>query len=140
MYKTSPSSVLLRESGLNPAETLLDKIVRKAAIRTRRLDPRHSLHSRALQIRRSPNKTSLSRHINSIPLSDLANPIIFPPWENKNNCSKQSISSIPANDVIVFSDRSKLSDGRCGGGFVIFQHGHKICSKSFPLKNFFGSL
>lgn len=76
---------------------MLDNIIGKGAISTRRLDPRHSLHSRIFQIWRSPNYTRLSRQINSIPLSDLVNTVIFP---------HEKIKLTTPNDLLAASPRT----------------------------------
>jgi len=45
------------------------------------------------------------------------------------------LTTIPPNDIQVFSDGSKseATDGATGGGSVTFQHGHKIDRKAFSL-------
>src|SRR5438045_188258 len=45
------------------------------------------------------------------------------------------LTTIPPNDIQVFSDGSKseATDGTTGGGSVTFQHGHKIDRKAFSL-------
>jgi hypothetical protein len=40
---------------------------------------------------------------------------------------------IPPNDIVLFSDGSKLSDGSTGGGYVGYQAGRQICRGSFSL-------
>ncbi|KAI0997971.1 hypothetical protein K3495_g10218 [Podosphaera aphanis] len=44
-------------------------------------------------------------------------------------CTATGLTSLPA----VTSDGSKLSDGKTGSGFIIYQFGIKVCSKVFRL-------
>ncbi|EED15789.1 conserved hypothetical protein [Talaromyces stipitatus ATCC 10500] len=43
------------------------------------------------------------------------------------------LQSIPENDIIIYSDGSKLDSGQTGGGFVGFQANSQILRHSFPL-------
>ncbi|KAI0994881.1 hypothetical protein K3495_g13301 [Podosphaera aphanis] len=153
VYRTTPSAALFREAGLNPAELALNNISRRAAIRTRRLDPRHPLRLRVQNSLSSPALSRFARSHRGIPASEHINPIVNPPWEvieSKQDsliriCGPSGprhmradkflnfLQTLPRSDILVFSDGSKLPDGKTGSGFVIYQFGIKVCSKAFPL-------
>ncbi|EED13942.1 conserved hypothetical protein [Talaromyces stipitatus ATCC 10500] len=44
------------------------------------------------------------------------------------------VKSIPDNDIIIYSDGSKLENGQTGGGFVSFQAGSQFLRGSIPLR------
>lgn len=45
---------------------------------------------------------------------------------------KEYLDNIPRSDILVYSDGSKLEDGRTGAGFVIFQFGLQVREGAFP--------
>ncbi|KAI1003833.1 hypothetical protein K3495_g4378 [Podosphaera aphanis] len=153
VYRTTRSAALFRESGLDTAELALNKLSRRAAIRTRRLDPLHPLWARAQNSLASPALSRFARSCRDIPASEQVDSLVNPPWENIEsrqnshirvcdpsvpkhmiaNTFRIFLRTLPRSDILVFSDGSKLSDGRTGSGFVIYQFGTKVCSNSFPL-------
>lgn len=155
VFRTTPTAALLRESGLSTAEIALDTISRRAAIRTRRLDPYHPLRCRAHKPTQHNIGTRFSRTLFELPISEKVDPLRIPPWEMQtaeksllwNNGSnfnpRASISenfstflgTINQSDILVYSDGSKLTNGNTGWGYVIFQIGRRVCSGSGPLGN-----
>ncbi|KHJ31151.1 hypothetical protein EV44_g4130 [Erysiphe necator] len=152
VYRTTPSATLYRELGVNPAELTLEHLSRRTIIWTRRLDPFHSLFIKCHRLAFRSPVTRFSRIIRTIPPSELIDPISIPPWERfstrhrisedtldfSNPNSKASkfrnfLKSLPKNDILVFTDGSKLPDGRAGIGYVIFQLDRQISSGSSPL-------
>ncbi|KAI1005071.1 hypothetical protein K3495_g3142 [Podosphaera aphanis] len=153
VYRTTPIAALLRETGLNSAEVALDDISRRAAIRTRRLDPRHPLFTRGQKSLNGIALTRFARTCRNIPASENNNPLLNPPWETVEsrqnslaricgptgtkefhvNMFRTFLSTLPKSDIQVYSDGSKLPDGNAGGGYVIYQFGIQVCAKSFPL-------
>lgn len=140
VYRTTPSVVLYRESGLSPAELTLDTLSRRAAMRTRRLDPFHPLYIKSHKLATSHTETRLARALEKIPPSEEIDPISIPPWEkleiisstsipNLNLPSSQSIragifcnflNNLSKSDILVYADGSKTLDGKTGIGYVIF--------------------
>jgi ribonuclease HI len=161
VFSTTPSSVLFRESGLSPPEFKLDEIALRATVRIRRLDPQHPLRTRAYAIRgpliptrRSRVPTRFARRFLSLPPSEQLDVLALPPWfvvESREEAEKRVgapdptltkeqrasvfahfIEQIPTNDIIVYTDGSKLQNGNAGAGYAISQFGvtHK---ESYPL-------
>ncbi|KFZ19203.1 hypothetical protein V501_00772 [Pseudogymnoascus sp. VKM F-4519 (FW-2642)] len=110
-------------------------------------DPRHTTRSTPRHARRW----------RTLPLAEQLNPIQLPPWympesraaaklrigactlekptltrEDAAVLSRHHLDSIPFNEIIVYSDGSKLESGSAGGGYVAFQGGHKIAEASIP--------
>ncbi|KAI1002799.1 hypothetical protein K3495_g5405 [Podosphaera aphanis] len=156
VFRTIPSISLLRETGLLPAEVTLDNIAQRAAVRTRRIDPRHPLTQRGIASLSQPILFRFSRACSSILESEYFDPLINPLWvteetkqdsliriggptspiETRAQRFNNYLSSLPRNDIQIYSDGSKLCDGNSGGGYVIFQYGIRLCSEAFPLGKF----
>lgn len=156
VYCTTPTASLLRESGLLPAEIALDNIAQKAAIRTYRLDPRHPLRLRREKSLSQPVLSRFARSCKNIPISENFDPLINPPWEvgeNKLDSLRRIgsptgptemrainfqnfLETIPRQDILIYSDGSKLPDGNSGSGFVVFQFGLRVCSGATSLGNY----
>lgn len=153
VFRTTPTSILFREAGIFPAELALDNIIRRAAVRTRRLDDRHPLYRIAHNISRSYSLSRFSRSVQEIPQSEQIDPLLYPPWnikatseelptwthQNTQSSAARAATfhdffeSLPANDILVFSDGSKLSNGNTGAGFIMIQHGRHVGSGAYPL-------
>jgi hypothetical protein len=152
VFSTTPSSALIRESGLSPPELKLDAIALRATVRIRRLDLQHPLRARANTIqgplvltRRSRIPSRFARRSLSLPSSEQLELLALPPWfvyENreiaqerigafnpsvtKEQCAAaftSFINLVPKNDIIVYTDGSKLDNGNAGAGFAISQFG-----------------
>lgn len=153
VFRTTPTAVLLRESGLAPAEITLESLSRKAAIRTRKLDPYHPLYRRIHSHSLNPAKSRYIRAVQGVPSSEEINPLYIPPWEKTSLSSitfpqttastiprtntlekfKYFLETIPKNDIVLFTDGSKSNSGCVGFGFVIFQMGRQVCKGSRQL-------
>ncbi|KAF7139722.1 hypothetical protein CNMCM5793_007559 [Aspergillus hiratsukae] len=155
VFRTTPVSVLHRESGLLAPQIELDQVASLATTRLRRLDPYHPLRKRARRIVRAGHPTSrFARRVLSLPISEQINPLRYAPWlpqEARKDAqlrigapmgrSKEQAAddftefyhSLPGTDIKVFSDGSKLSNGQTGGGFAVFQAGHQFLRSSFSL-------
>jgi ribonuclease HI len=155
VYCTTPLPALYRESGLLPAEVELDYIAAAATIRVRRLDPHHPLRRRAAKIVQSGWKSSrFARRILALPESEQINPLQHAPWLLKESRADAQLrikapsgrskeqaaadfqsfySSLPSNDMKVFTDGSKLPDGMAGAGFALYQTGRLCHQSSFSL-------
>ena len=155
VFRTTPVSVLHRESGFYPPEIELDQITLLAAVRLRRLDPYHPLRKRAEQIARSGRPTSrFARRVLALPNSEQINPLQYAPWyyhETREDAqtrigapmgrTKEQAAAdfldfqhtIPGSDIIVFSDGSKHTNGHAGGGYVGFQAHHQFLRSSLSL-------
>ncbi|KAI0994466.1 hypothetical protein K3495_g13716, partial [Podosphaera aphanis] len=154
-FRTVPSPALLREAGIPSAETALDGLSRRAAIRIRKLDPRHPLSRRGSRSLLTPGVTRFSRLYRLIPASENFNLFFLPPWDtpwteiqsmNRINGPKgtpnlragkfrEFLLSVHPSDILVYSDGARLPDGNAGGAFAIFQLGRKIRTDAFPLGN-----
>lgn len=142
VYRTTPTGVLHRESGLPPPEITLNAQALAATICIRRLDTRHPLFGRAKELLALDRPIScFARRVLALPCSEYLDPIHLPPWQLQETreaasarigaprgVSKEQYarlftdfsSHIPSGDITVFSDGSKLSDGATGAGFVAF--------------------
>lgn len=154
-FRTTPISVLHRESGFPPPDIELDQIALLAAVRLRRLDPYHPLRKRAEQIARNGRPISrFARCVLALPNSEQINPLQYAPWyshetrevaqarigapmgRTKEQAAADFLDfqrTIPGSDIIVFSDGSKLENGHAGGGYVGFQAHHQFLRFSLSL-------
>lgn len=154
VYCTTPTAVLLRESGLPPPEIALNTQVLAATVRLRRLDPLHPLYSRATAVLRSSYPTSrFARRVLALPPSEQVNPLVLAPWSildrddasirigapcglSKEQCTKDFLTflqNLSPSDIVLYSDGSKLSNGSTGAGFVAYQYGLQILRQAIPL-------
>ncbi|APA15803.1 hypothetical protein SS1G_09342 [Sclerotinia sclerotiorum 1980 UF-70] len=155
-WRTTNIATLYRESGLRPPEIELDDLARAAAVRTRRLDPYHSLAWRSEWIQENPDsfKTRYAKRILSLPASEQINPLAAPKWLDRetreetlnrihspHGRTKQGAAAdfkefydlLPREDIVIFSDGSKHANGSTGSGFVGYQDNRKFCEGSFAL-------
>ncbi|KAI1005310.1 hypothetical protein K3495_g2908 [Podosphaera aphanis] len=79
VFRTTPSTALLRETGFFPAQIELDNIARRAAVRTRKLDSRHPLYLRSQALNPFLAKTGLSRWCKTVPPSEQVDQLAHPP-------------------------------------------------------------
>ncbi|EED20793.1 hypothetical protein TSTA_039870 [Talaromyces stipitatus ATCC 10500] len=157
VFRITPISVLYRESGFSPLEIELDRIALLATVRLRRLDPYHPLRRRAEQVASNSRQTSrFARRILALPNSKQINPLQHAPWhprETRENAqarigapmgrSKEQAAAdfiafqrtIPSSDIIIFSDGSRLVDGRAGGGYIGFQAHNQFLRSSLSYKH-----
>lgn len=153
VYRTVPLPALLREAGLTPSEIALDNISGRAAIRIRKLDPRHPLFRLGQKLLLTPALTRLARSYTQIPALEQFNPLFLPPWDipeqereafnrvcgplgaasSRANLFRELLLNIPQSDILVYSDGSKASDGNSGRGYAIHQLGRLIQTNAFPL-------
>ncbi|KAI0993970.1 hypothetical protein K3495_g14214 [Podosphaera aphanis] len=109
VFRTTPSTALLRETGLSPAQIELDNIARRAA-----LPPPWEI--------KEPRENSLLR----VSAPTVSN-------ERRVESFQTFLQNIPKSDILVYTDGSKLSNGNAGSGYVIYQLGLKVCSSAVPL-------
>ncbi|KAI0998731.1 hypothetical protein K3495_g9465 [Podosphaera aphanis] len=155
VFRTTPSTALMREAGISPAQIELDNIARRAAVRTRKLDSRHLLYMRSQASSSSPATSKFSRWCRTDPPSEQVDPLAHPPWEIKESRENSLLrvgaptvsnerrvdsfqtflQNIPKSDILVYTDGSKQLNGNAGIGYVIYQLGLKVCSGAVPLGN-----
>ncbi|KAI0999845.1 hypothetical protein K3495_g8352 [Podosphaera aphanis] len=155
VFRTTPSTALLRETGISLAQIELHNIAWRAAVRTKKLDSRHPLYLRSQASNSSPAKTRFSRWCKTVPPSKQVDPLAHPPREIKEfrensllrvgaptvsdkrrvDSSQTFLQNIPKNDILVYTDGSKLPNVNAGSGYVIYQLGIKVCSGVIPLGN-----
>ena len=155
VFRTTQLPVLHRESGFYPPEIELDQIALTASTRLSRLDPYHPLRRRARAIARIGHPTSrFARRVLALPNMEKINPLLHPPWSTKEpreaalkrvgapsgltreeaaDNFRRFLQSIPNNDIIIYSDGSKLENGQTGGGYVGFQAGSQFLRGSIAL-------
>ena len=132
VYRTTPIYLLHHAAGLPPAEILLDHVSRRAAIRLSRLDPAHpsrrgaraSRPSRLQQIATLP--PFRPERVNPLALGAAEIPApsgyIPTPGAPKAQQAEDFLAwkaQQHPRDMWVYSDGSKLSDGRAGGGWAV---------------------
>ena len=143
VYRTTPIAALLREAGWGPAQTWLNRIHSRLAVRIAAADPYHPLRRRW--------NTSRMRWIRQRISLELSEDTIPPPWsaprEEKlieigavgrlsgSNSFKQWQAARPILDLFVFSDGALIAD-RAGAGYVIYRGlTQEIGRGSLPLGN-----
>ena len=155
VWKTTPTSALYRESGLSLPEIALNVQALSATIWFRRLDPRHPLRIRAGKITSFSKPISrFARRSLSLPKADQVDSLNAPPWTEDEPreaagarvgaphgfTKKQAaqdfqifLKNIAIQDIIIYSDGSKLKDGQAGAGFVVYQRSLEITRRAIPL-------
>ena len=154
-FRTTPTPILYRESGLLPAEIELNYIAASATVCLRRLDPYHPLRRRAASIIQAGRHDSrFARRVHALPDSEQINPLLHPPWlprearedtqlqvKAPTGQSKEAAaaefqafySSLPETDIKIYTDGSKLATRMAGAGFALYQSGRLFLQSSFPL-------
>ncbi|CEJ92616.1 hypothetical protein VHEMI08255 [[Torrubiella] hemipterigena] len=128
VWKTIPEVYMWREAGIPTAEDLIRAARSRISLRIATLDRRHPIRERlddferryALEAHPETHHSVMSRHIRLLGLSTLHKDI--PSW----------LKSRPEG-YIVYSDGSKLEDGRAGYGFIICKDGIQVDSGSRQL-------
>ncbi|EDN95206.1 hypothetical protein SS1G_11082 [Sclerotinia sclerotiorum 1980 UF-70] len=123
---------------------------------TKELATKAIVIARALKSLEDPGsfKTRFACRILSLPPSEQIDPLSAPKWleyelraeimkciHSPNSRTKQEAATefndfydlLPREDIVIFSDGSKLANGNTGGGFVGYQDNHKFCEGSLPL-------
>lgn len=150
VWRTFPSAAVLREAGLPPAREWLNECSGRLALRLHRLDDFHPLRTRAFRLlsHASPHSnTRLSRALSLLPGPvETSLPPTVAPWQSVESPSEGRIrlglsnadrssfvqshlswlSALPAADIVVYSDGSKLPDGSAGSGWAGFRNGREI--------------
>ncbi|KAI1004570.1 hypothetical protein K3495_g3648 [Podosphaera aphanis] len=121
VFRTTPSTALMREAGISPAQIELDNIARRAAVRTRKLDSRHPLYMHSQASSSSPATSRFSRWCRTVPPSEQVDPLAHPFWEIKES-RENSLLRVGAPTV-------------SNDGYVIYQLGLKVCIGAVPLGN-----
>ena len=132
-YRTTPTHLLHHAAGIPPAEILLDNASRRAAIRLTRLDPAHPSRGRAHA--RQPSRLQRLATLPPFP-AERVNPlrrikprIPGPPGlPQPTGAPKQTAAQSfldwqrkqHPRDVWVYTDGSKLPDGRAGGAWAVY--------------------
>lgn len=151
VFRTTPIPLLQCAAGIPPIALTLDDLNRRFAIRLSRLDPDHPLKKR-IRFRRSSEHTATSLCLfHTLLPAELepSNPLAQPPWraplspaacpsrtgnrsEQANHFLQWQTTTSP-RDLWVYSDGSKLADGRSGAGWTVQILGREVASGSAPL-------
>ena len=125
-WRTTPNLALRREAGLPGAQVYLKDIQRRVALRIRRLDPGHLL--------RHPAGEHTSLHALQDGALDCPAPPLASPTATSCDVPVWNARSAPHfRDITIFSDGSKLADGRAGSGYHGQQANRTLFSRHFPL-------
>ncbi|KAI0995912.1 hypothetical protein K3495_g12269 [Podosphaera aphanis] len=130
VYRTTPTTALLREVCLKLAHILLEEVRLRSAVRLAGADRFHP------SVRRSIDPEAHTRLIEKLKLVPRCpRPQLLPPsYKAPLNRSRadfstqeffEGIRALTPWDIIVFSDRSKQTDGSAGAGTVVL-HKHTI--------------
>lgn len=147
VWRTTPVAALSREAGLPSARIWLRYLSDRASFRLRRLDKSHPLLSRAPPSERIqlPNTRlrrlwALHEDVEQVPPNEDPPWILPPDYEaclrsvgfalaQRDEQAAVFLAwqaALPASDVVVFSDGSRLQDGRTGAACVGFQAGREV--------------
>ncbi|KAI0992665.1 hypothetical protein K3495_g15520 [Podosphaera aphanis] len=137
VYRTTPSAALFRVAGLPPPLIELDRRVRAAVLRIHKLDPRHPLRRRAQWVDKYNRRVSrLSGWILSLPTIEYIDPLVLPPWASTEGWhasirrvtqnSTQLPTSIPFNDMLAYTDGSRLGPNISAGREVVIHRAGRI--------------
>lgn len=148
VYRTTPRAALLREAGIPPARAWLDEASARMALRIQRLDSWHPLRVRAGKWENRPTgKLRLGRALELLPRPiEKVLPLRFAPWatletsENRKEAvgfsgmAKRNAATAfstwvqqrPPQDLLIYTDGSKLANGWAGAGWVGFQGGREV--------------
>jgi ribonuclease HI len=154
VYRTTPAPLLHHAAGIPPMECHLDNRSRMAAVRFARLDTGHPLRAR-IRAAQPGCKSRLARTAFLPPGPvERTNPIAYPPWTPSESRSLPPLATWgnskavenqaakfaewraghPPLDLWVFTDGSKLADGRAGAGWELqLTSGLCIASGRAPL-------
>ena len=125
-WRTTPNLALRREAGLPGAQVYLKDVQRRVALRIRKLDPTHLL--------RQPAADHSSLHALQDGALDGPAPLLAPPAATSCDVPVWNArSSPPFRDITIFSDGSKLADGRAGSGYHGQQANRTLFSRHFSL-------
>lgn len=129
VFWTTPTKSPFREVAILLAEVTLDITAQKAAIRTRRLNPRHLLCFRGENLLSQPALSHFSRTCRNINISDYFCPLANPLCETIES-RQDALNHIggPSGSIGI-----RTTDGNSARGFVIFQFGIRMCSGTFLL-------
>jgi ribonuclease HI len=148
VYCTTPSHLLHQFAGVPSATQLLDNASRRAAVRLARLDTYHPLQYRVQHLN-SANNSRLGSLARLAPEAiALTNPLVFPPWHLKpppgphpsvgTTKQEQALSFLAwsstqqEHDIWLYTDGSKLTDGRAGSGWAICTRGQLVSRGRTP--------
>ena len=151
------TAALLKEAGILPPEIQLNQASQSFTARTARLNPYHPLRERAEKILQTHKPSSqLARWILALPMAEVINPIIKPPWETHEDRDsimqwisgpmgqtkvqaakdfKEFLLMVLGSDIQVFLDgsKSKAMDGLAGARSVTYQFGLQLDRTAYSL-------
>ncbi|KAK1502579.1 hypothetical protein CTAM01_05392 [Colletotrichum tamarilloi] len=136
VWRTTPTSSLLRDAGLPSAQVALEGVRLRAAVRLQKIDRRHPLVSRLSQ--QAQQQTRLQRTAELLPTCE--RPAFLQPQyqpgsqhqivvQSKAEAAKSFeawLKTVPESHMVVFSDGSRATNGAVGYGFVIYRDSKRI--------------
>ncbi|EFZ02030.2 Reverse transcriptase [Metarhizium robertsii ARSEF 23] len=136
-WKTTPITVLHRESGIPPILQLLEAKRLRFSARIKSLDKEHPLARRTAEVTPPPIIKSIKlryqRQPKSFPtrlrrtdklLANCQRPVLFP---HSAEDFDRWLQSIPPSTLVVYSDGSLSEKGAAGYGYAVHQRDHSIC-------------
>jgi len=121
-YRTAQNNAILREAGFAPARVLLEAARRRQAARIRTLDKDHPVAARIGKETRLGQLAALAARGPLAPLLPRQTRPL-PRLVRLKEAVKRALQHHPARTLRVFSDGSKLADGRVGWGFTTYMGG-----------------
>ncbi|KAF5527647.1 putative RNA-directed DNA polymerase from transposon BS [Colletotrichum aenigma] len=136
VWRTTPTSALIRDAGLPTAEVALEAARLRFATRLQKVDQQHPLVPRLLQPGRQ--QTRLQRTAGLLPRCPRPallqpqyplgshHPIVTQTKEAAARIFQAWLKTVPDKHTIIYSDGSKAPDGATGFGFVIYRKNKRI--------------
>ena len=136
VWRTTPTSSLLRDAGLPMATVALEGVRLRFATRLQRVDQQHPLVQKLNQQVRQ--QTRLQRTGSLLPkcprptllqpqyLPGSQDPIVLQSRKEAAQDFQDWLKTVPDNHIIIYSDGSKAPDGATGFGFVIYRNNRRI--------------
>lgn len=159
VYKTTPNPLLHHAAGVPPAALLLEAVRRRSALRGMRLDPAHPLRTRTPLKLRAPDRTRLTALQNLLPAKPAYDATLPPPRWSAPLAAVPAAAGLPPaparpltasarreyaaaftswqstqspRDVWLFTDASRLPDGRLGASWQLHAVGRIVASGRIP--------
>ena len=154
VYRTTLNPLLHHAAGIPPADITYKTACRRAAARIARLDPLHPLRTQQTPTHlKGRTRLSIIQLLPAPP--DFANCLARPVWHQPllqapspatgPNKKSQTLTFLrwqhlqSPRDLWLYTDESRLEDGRTGAGWVLYLANKRIASKQIPCGLFRGA-
>ena len=136
LYRTTPVDQFNRASGFPPMKLILDDLARKEAMRISASDKLHPLRVHAMLGGKISRLLALLPHGLDAPIAKIyVGPYPARSQQDrgyKDEASNKHLQILEArqSDLWIYTDGSRISDGKVGAGWVLIHEGHILCSGS----------